>query len=104
MLVVIALPQRGQEDDAPAQVVPQLEQVEQVELRQPRFVMQPLWQFVQEDHVVLPFDAVFTAAVPFAHSQPLIVVNAADCCGNSGREKNSSHTFSANSSQGGISQ
>jgi len=88
VVVVIVFPQRGQEEQVPAQVVPQEEQVEQPQLA-PRLFTQP--------HVAAVVFAV--AAVVFAAA----ALHAQDC-GNSGREKNSSHTFSANSSLGGIWQ
>lgn len=80
----MAEPQRGQLVQVPPQVVPQEEQVEQP-LPVPSVLVQP---FAQP-----------TAAVPllFAQHPP------ADW-GKSGREKNSSQTFSANSSLGGIWQ
>ena len=81
-------PQRGQREVFPAQVVPQEEQV-LVQLPQlvPRLFTQPPSRVVQAQ--------VLAAAVS---------ASAQAEGGNSGREKNSSHTFSANSSQGGMLQ
>ena len=72
-------------------MVPQEEQVEQVPQVAPRlFTQLPLYMLqLQEDEEELPDE-------PFSCGQ-------ADC-GKSGREKNSSQTFSANSSQGGMAQ
>ena len=91
---VIALPQRGQLPPPDAQVVPQLEQVQTLHLRSLRFAAGQL--------TLLPVDAAAetAAAVSPEHTSS----NAQEDWGNSGREKNSSQTDSANSSQGGISQ
>ena len=75
----MAHPQRGQVLTAPAQEVPQEEQV--LVQAAPRL----LTQEEQADAAAL-FDPVLSGQLGF---------------GNSGRLKNSSHTFSANSSQGG---
>ena len=77
-------PQRGQVAQEPPQVVPQDEQVEQPQAA--LLPVQPLWQ-------------VAVAVEPDAAA----ALTPADC-GKRGREKNSSHTFSANSSLGGIWQ
>ena len=91
-------PQRGHSDEEqPAQVVPQLQQVLHT-CWQPRLFTQPQFALA----VVAVLVAVVPVAVPFEQLQ--ICWKEALCCGNSGREKNSSHTFSANSSHGGISQ
>ena len=86
---VIAQPQRGHCVAVPAQVVPQEEQVlvqlEQLPHARPR-------PFTQER----------------LHEQPVFALAVVDSShadfGKSGRENNSSHTFSANSSQGGTEQ
>lgn len=81
-------PQRGQREVFPAQVVPQDEQV-LVQLPQvaPRlFTQLPSW--------VVQVEQVAAAAALSAQAEG----------GNKGSEKNSSQTFSANSSQGGILQ
>ena len=78
-------PQRGQREVFPAQVVPQDEQV-LVQLPQvaPRlFTQLPSW-VVQVEQVA--------------------ALSAQAEGGNKGKLKNSSHTFSANSSQGGMLQ
>ena len=85
----MALPQRGQLPEQEAQVVPQEEQVLQVA---PRLFTQLPFHVVQGQE-----------ALPTAADAELLSVVQADC-GNSGRLKNSSHTFSANSSQGGMEQ
>ena len=95
----MAQPQRGQVVALPAQVVPQEEQVlvqvapMPLMQEQPQLLLQPLLQLLLQPLLQLPFRP---AALAEGSGQ-------ADC-GNSGRLKNSSHTFSANSSQGGISQ
>ena len=97
MVCVMALPQRGHWEAEPAQAVPQEEQVEQVEQPPqlwPRPLMQaPLYMVqlqAEAEPAALPLEAALSAA-------------QADC-GKRGREKNSSQTFSANSSQGGTAQ
>ena len=77
----MAQPQRGQVVALPAQVVPQEEQVLVAQVA-PRLL-------TQEEQPEHPLEAV----EPFLSGQ--------FCFGNSGRLKNSSQTFSANSSQGG---
>ena len=92
---VMALPQRGHWAVLPAQVVPQEEQVEQpVQLCPRLFTQVPLYMVQLQEAAEEPFEEL--AAEVFSAAQ-------ADC-GNSGSEKNSSQTFSANSSQGGIGQ
>ena len=90
---VIAQPQRGQVVAVPAQVVPHEEQVLVPQLA-PRLFTQ--FDAQPEPHVPQPQEAPATAVAPLLSGQLGL--------GNSGRLKNSSHTFSANSSQGGISQ
>ena len=90
--LVIAQPQRGHsEPEADAQVVPQLEHVLVQQL--PR----ALPDTVPQAHVP-PAAVVVEGEDPSAH------LKAQDDCGNNGKLKNSSQTFSANSSQGGTSQ
>ncbi len=72
----MAQPQRGQVEQLPPHTVPQEEQVLQPEAQLPAVAVPP----------------------------PQTVPEGAVCLGNSGIEKNSSQTFSANSSAGGISQ
>lgn len=90
LTVVMVLPQRGQRVlRVPAQVVPQLEQV------------------LQPPDVVVRFAPAVDAAAPQppdvqVHSPTVSV--AQEDWGNKGSEKNSSHTFSANSSAGGTWQ
>ena len=89
---VMALPQRGHWAEQEAQVVPQAEQVEQL---WPRLLTQePLYMVQLQDEEAAPFPF----ALPPADSEV-----QADC-GKRGSEKNSSHTFSANSSHGGMAQ
>ena len=91
----MALPQRGQLAPLEAQVVPQLEQVHTrqqalfAELAGGQFTLPP------PNAVVEPFEPLLSEQTSS---------KAQEDCGNSGSEKNSSHTDSANSSQGGISQ
>ena len=73
----MAQPQRGQEEQLPPHTVP------------------------QEEQVLQPQQPAAVAVEPFPFETPRA---AGDCCGNRGSEKNSSQTFSANSSAGGISQ
>ena len=80
-------PQRGQSVLLPPQVVPQLEQVQLV--RQVLQLLQ-LLQLLQVLQLLQPLQAQLLLQPAF--------------CGNRGRVKNSSDTFSANSSQGGIWQ
>jgi len=92
VVCVMALPQRGHWAEDPAQVVPQEEQVLQEVQLWPRLLMQePLYM----EQLQEPFDA--------PPELPVFSFVQADC-GNSGSEKNSSQTFSANSSQGGTAQ
>ena len=91
---VIALPQRGQLVWLEAQVVPQEEQVEQTEPDE------QLWP-MPFTHAPLYIEQL--QAEPFDEAEELWSCAQADC-GNSGSEKNSSQTFSANSSHGGIGQ
>ena len=95
MVWVMALPQRGHWAADPAQVVPQEEQVLQEEQLWPMPVMQEPLYMVQLQA---------EAALPLELELPLAVSAAQADCGNSGSEKNSSQTFSANSSQGGTAQ
>lgn len=90
----MALPQRGHWEAEPAQAVPQAEQVEQPLQLWPRLLMQaPLYMVQLQEAAEAP-------ALP-----PEAVCSAAQAdCGKRGREKNSSQTFSANSSQGGTAQ
>lgn len=81
-------PQRGQMEPEDWQVVPQLEQVH---------TGQTFEGLVDGQQVVWPLNMV-VALTLCASSQAQLD------CGNSGKLKNSSHTASANSSQGGISQ
>lgn len=96
---VIVHPQRGQSAPVPErQVVPQFEQV-QAEAR----VAHPQFRegAALPQGTLPPVAEVATAPfAPLSHT----FSNAQDDCGNSGRLKNSSHTFSANSSAGGMSQ
>lgn len=85
----MALPQRGHWPEQPAQVVPQEEQVEQVCPRE--LTQEPLYMVQLQEEAAAEEAEEACSAVQ------------ADC-GNSGSEKNSSHTFSANSSQGGMAQ
>lgn len=88
----MALPQRGHCEEQEAQVVPQEEQVEQLWPR--LFTQEPLYMVQLQDE-----------ALPFPPALPPFAVSEAQAdCGKSGREKNSSQTFSANSSQGGMAQ
>ena len=92
---VMALPQRGHWEAEPAQVVPQEEQVLQPVQLWPMELMQvPLYMLQLQEA---------PAMVPFVLPAEAVSEVQADC-GNSGSEKNSSHTFSANSSQGGTAQ
>lgn len=92
--VVMALPQRGQIEPPVAQVVPQWEQV----------------LTRQEQDEELGFAGGQDAQPPLeTETAPLELLQstsskAQEDWGKRGREKNSSHTDSANSSQGGISQ
>ena len=90
-LRVVAQPQRGQVVPPEAHTVPQWEQVRRV----PQVVQLQALQLLQDAPPVLPLGV--GQMVLASLMQPVD-------CGNNGREKNSSHTFSANSSQGGISQ
>ena len=95
LMLVIVRPQRGQMELLPAQVVPQLEQV----------LTQWLAETVVPGQTVLAPLNMLVAAVPLEDAEaPATGSNAQLDCGNNGRLKNSSHTASANSSQGGISQ
>ena len=95
MVCVMALPQRGHWEDEPAQVVPQEEQVLHPVQLWPRLLMQvPLYREQLQAEAAVPLELPFAEAVSAAQAD----------CGNSGSEKNSSHTFSANSSQGGTAQ
>ena len=89
MVRVIAQPQRGHCVAVPAQVVPQEEQV-LVQLEQlPQGRPSPLVQALLHEQPAFALTVVASSHAAF---------------GKSGREKNSSHTFSANSSQGGTEQ
>jgi len=80
----MAQPQRGQVVALPTQVVPQEEQVLVAQVAPRPFTQLPHEE--QPEAGVEPFDGLLSGQLGF---------------GNSGRLKNSSHTFSANSSQGG---
>ena len=86
-------PQRGQrEPGAHPQAVPQWEQTQWV-TQEPH----PLEQLLQPQLLeLLQLQLLLVVQVQLLEVQV--------CCGNSGSEKNSSQTFSANSSQGGIWQ
>ena len=92
----MVLPHRGQMLPPEAQVVPQLEQVL---TRQPQPRLLPAVVFWQPQPVVVPAVEAVVSAVTAEAS-----LKAQEDWGNSGSEKNTSHTDSANSSQGGISQ
>lgn len=85
-------PQRGQIEPELRQVVPQLEQVETLP-------QQPDVGCVPGQATHWPPTALTVPAV-----SPFVLSKAQLDCGKSGREKNSSHTDSAYSSAGGISQ
>ena len=88
-------PQRGQLEPVAWQVVPQLEQVE----TDPTLPQQPLVGLVPGQGTVWPLN-MFVVLL----DAPATVSKAQLERGNKGSEKNSSHTASANSSQGGTSQ
>ena len=90
----MAEPQRGQMDPEHWQVVPQFEQVD-------TRVQQPDVGCVPGQDTVLPLNAVVAPAVAVSSQTSS---KAQLDCGKSGSEKNSSHTDSAYSSAGGISQ
>jgi len=90
-------PQRGQLEPVAWQVVPQLEQVD----TDPTQVPQPLTGLVPGQVTVWPLNMF---VVPFPLETPATVSKAQLERGKRGSEKNSSHTASANSSQGGTSQ
>ena len=90
---VMVLPQRGHMEPPEAQVVPQLEQVL---TRQQVPAELAVGQETEPPDEVLTTDAEAFSG----HTS----VKAQDDWGKSGSEKNSSHTDSANSSQGGTSQ
>ena len=87
----MVLPQRGHMEPPVAQVVPQLEQVD---------TRQQVLVFAGGQVTLLPDAEVATTPFPSSHT----FWNAQEDWGNSGSEKNSSQTLSANSSQGGIGQ
>ena len=89
----MVLPQRGQLLPPVAQVVPQLEQVQTLQREAEPFA---------EGQLTQPPEAVETVDADAVSAQTSS--NAQEDWGNSGSEKNSSQTDSANSSQGGISQ
>ena len=97
---VIVQPQRGQSAPVPdRQVVPQLEQV----LAVAPFAAQPqVRPGDAQPQATVPPEAVVVVQLPFPSSQSCS--KAQEDWGKSGSEKNSSQTFSANSSQGGASQ
>lgn len=86
----MAEPQRGQLEPEAWQVVPQFEQVESTGAQHPLVGLVPGQGMVWLLNIL-----------PVA---PPTLSNAQLDCGNSGSEKNSSQTASANSSQGGTSQ
>ena len=93
---VMVLPQRGHIEPPEAQVVPQLEQV--LTLQQ----VLPFAFFAGQ--LTQPPAAAVVVPEGVAVSSGQTSVKAQEDCGNSGSEKNSSQTDSANSSQGGAWQ
>ena len=87
----MAQPQRGQVVALPRQVVPQEEQV-LVAQEEPRLLTQAPQPVLQPE------------LQPQGRLAAATVLSGQADCGNRGRLKNSSHTFSANSSQGGTEQ
>ena len=102
-------PQRGQrEPGARPQAVPQWEQTQWV-VQEPHPLEQLLQPQLLELVQLLPQLQLQLLMQLLLQLQLLLVVQVQllevqVCCGNSGSEKNSSQTFSANSSQGGIWQ